>query len=126
MPASNLLPVIVVLHIVFTCGLALFFSALDVFYRDTQYVVESTTMVLFWLVPIFYSFEEVTRRSALLAELYSFNPLAAVIFLMRRVLLYHQNPGWMIIAKLALISVAVFAVGLWFFRRMEREFVDHL
>jgi len=125
-PLWALLPVIIVLHIIFTCGLALFFSALDVYYRDTQYVVESTTMVLFWVVPIFYSFEEVSRRSALLAELYSFNPLAAVIFLVRRVLIYQQNPGWVIIAKLGLISIAVFAVGLWFFRRMEREFVDHL
>ena len=117
------LPVVVGLQVVFVCGVSLFTSSLNVYYRDVQYVVESTNLVLFWLVPIFYGFENVPSDYAWLYEL---NPLAAVILLLRRILLPGVPLALTTILKLVLVSFGTFAVGFYVFGRIKKNFSDYL
>ncbi|MEZ5361403.1 MAG: ABC transporter permease [Bryobacterales bacterium] len=117
------LPVIVLLQLVFVCGMALGFSALDVYFRDMRYVVESTNLVLFWIVPIFYSFDRVSQKYAWLYEL---NPIAAVILLTRTVLLAGEPPNVGTLAKLSVVSILTLIAGAAIFQRIERNFSDYL
>ena len=64
-------------------------------------MVDSVNLVLFWLVPIFYSFDDVDPG---LSWLYEINPVAAVILVMRRILLYGVTPGATLL-KLAAVSL---------------------
>lgn len=117
------IPVILTLQIAFVCGMALAASALDVYYRDMRYVVESSNLVLFWIVPIFYSFDAVSQDYAWLYEL---NPIAAVILITRTILLDAQPPNVATLAKLAAVSLFTLTAGLLVFRRIERNFADYL
>ncbi len=117
------LPLLWSFEIVFVCGLAMISSAVSVYVRDTRYVVESINAVLFWLVPIFYSFASVPQRYA---EIYSYNPIAALVLALRNVLLDHHAPSTSLLLKLALVSVAMFAAGWHIFGTLKRGFYDHL
>jgi ABC-type polysaccharide/polyol phosphate export permease len=117
------LPVVLGLEIVFVCGMALGFSALDVYYRDIRYVVESANLVLFWLVPIFYDFGDVPKQYTLLYEL---NPVAAVVLACRSIFLRGLAPPETILWKLPLVSFAALAGGLLLFGRMKKRFADYL
>jgi len=117
------LPVLWGFEIVFVCGMALITSALNIFIRDTRYVVESINTLLFWCVPIFYGFERVPAR---FVELYRFNPIAALVLALRNILLDGISPPPGLLVKLALVSVTVLLVGLFVFRKLEQSFYEYL
>jgi ABC-type polysaccharide/polyol phosphate export permease len=117
------LPLIWGLEVAFVCGLSLATSALHVYVRDMRYVVESATTILFWLVPIFYSFSMVPRAYT---ELYEFNPVAALVLAMRNVLLDGVAPRPVLLVKLALSSMVMFALGWMTFRSLKQGFYDRL
>lgn len=117
------LPVIVALEIVFVVGMALLFSAIDVYVRDTQYVVQSVNLVLFYLVPIFYSFEAIPR---VYYPLYWYNPVAAVVMAFRNVLLDGRAPANSLMFSMALVSILVLVAGIFVFERLKTRFYDYL
>ncbi len=110
-------------EIVFVCGLGLICAGLNVYVRDMRYVVESANMVLFWLVPIFYSFAIIPQAYH---EIYQFNPLAALILAMRNILLESHAPPATLLWKLVFSSTAIFIAGFLVFQRLKSRFYDHL
>lgn len=117
------LPVLWILEIIFVCGLTMISSAINVYIRDTRYVVESINTVLFWLVPIFYSFSIIPQQYR---EVYQYNPLAALVMALRSILLDAQGPPETILIKLPAVSIATFFFGWLLFARMKTKFYDYL
>ena len=117
------LPFIWGLEVVFVAGLALTFSAVNVYVRDTRYFVESANTVLTWLVPIFYPFSIIAPR---FRDLYQFNPMAAIVLATRNILLEGKAPPDSLLIKLAIGSVVTFAVSLGLFRLMRPRVFDRL
>ena len=117
------LPVVWGLEVVFVCGLGLMFAALDVYIRDMRYVVESCNIVLFWLVPIFYSFSIIPDRYT---TIYQFNPVAALVLALRNILLEGKAPPDSLLYKLFLTSFITLALGWVVFQRLKDSLYDHL
>ena len=117
------LPVVWILEIIFVCGLALVTSTINVYIRDTRYVVESVNTVLFWLVPIFYSFEIIPQKYA---EVYQFNPVANLVLCLRKILLQAVSPPTSSLVKLTLVSFSMLALGALVFRWGKRGFFEHI
>jgi ABC-type polysaccharide/polyol phosphate export permease len=111
------------LEVLFVTGLALMFSAFNVYVRDVRYVVESANVVLFWLVPIVYDFRWIPEKYHLI---YGYNPIAAMVMALRNVLLEQTAPAASLLVKAAISSVTVFFLGLAVFRRLRPRFYNYL
>ena len=117
------LPLLWLLEIVFVLGLVMGCAALDVYVRDMRYVVESFNTLLFWLVPIFYSFESIPARYA---GIYELNPVAALVLALRKILMENSDPPATLMWKLSGISLTAMLGGWFIFHRLERRFFEHL
>jgi len=111
------------LYIVFVCGVSLLSSAISVFIRDTQYVVESFNVVLFWLVPIFYPWEAIPPKYAMI---YNLNPVAALALAMRKVLIDRHSPPETLIVNMVIVAAVALGLGLLVFGRLKRRFYEYI
>src|SRR5579862_4482837 len=117
------LPAIWGLEVVFVSGLSLITSALNVYVRDMRYFVESANTLLFWMVPVVYSFAIIP---AAYKDIYQLNPVAALVMAMRDILLDGVPPATSLMVKLTGISVVMLVSGMWVFSRLKPRFYDHL
>ena len=117
------LPLVWGFEILFVCGLAMLTSALNVYVRDIRYVVESATVVLFWLVPIFYSFDIIPLQYK---DIYQLNPVAALVLCLRHILLDAEAPLASTLWRLTLASTVTFGVGFIVFHKLKDAFYEHI
>jgi lipopolysaccharide transport system permease protein len=117
------LPVIWFLFILFLAGLALACSALNIYIRDMRYVVESANTVLFWLVPIFYSFAMIPGQYK---NVYEFNPVAALVMLQRNILLEGHAPASSTLLNLTTVAAVTLGMGIFIFGRLQKRFYEYL
>lgn len=115
------LPALVLLAVATALGVGLWLSALNVTYRDVQYVVPFLAQAWLFLTPAVYVS---TTFSQPWATVLGLNPMQGVVAGFRWALLDSgEPPGPMIIVS-ACVAVAVLVTGLFFFRRLERSFAD--
>ncbi len=117
------LPVILGLEVVFATGLVLATSSLNVYLRDTRYVVDSFNTILFWLVPVFYDFSSIPKKYA---DIYQYNPIAALVLAMRQVIIQGEPPSAVLLLKTVLVSGLSLTLGIFVFGHLKRKFYDQL
>lgn len=117
------LPVLWICELVFVCGCCFLCGALDVYVRDMRYIVESASMVLFWLVPIFYPVSMIRPQYV---KIYQFNPITALVMALRYILLDGVAPPMHLLFLLIMVSFGMLAFGWLVFRRLSRQFYNYL
>ena len=117
------LPAIIAMEVIFSCGLVLATAGLNVYIRDTRYVVESLNTIMFWMVPVFYDFSIVP---AAYAGAYQYNPLAAMVLATRQVIMQDRPPSTELMLKAVFVSIISLGIGYTVFTRFKGGFYDHL
>lgn len=118
-----LLPVILLPLLFMTLGLSFLVSSLQVFLRDTRYVVAVLLQMLFYMTPIFYSLDLLPGKWQNVLRL---NPLVPVVDSVRDVVVFGKFPAWGAWGISCLTAVIVLQLGLFWFRRTQRGFSDVL
>jgi lipopolysaccharide transport system permease protein len=116
-----LFPFLVALTFLCAVGVGLWLSALNVQYRDIRYAIPFLIQIWMFLSPVIYPVSLIKDKYQWLLAL---NPMGGVIHAYRASLLGHQPIDWPLLGLSALIIVALFLGGLYYFRRMEKVFAD--
>lgn len=119
------LPALLAVQMALSIGLGLGLSAINVFLRDTQQIVEVLTLPLFFLSPIFYGLESVTNP-AVRALAQTLNPMASLITAYRQVIYYGQPPDLGALSPTLLTVAVVAGLGLVIFQWLSPYFADEL
>jgi lipopolysaccharide transport system permease protein len=115
-------PFLILLAATTALAVALWLSALNVYYRDVRYVLPFLVQSWLFATPIIYPSGLVPERWRLLLGL---NPMAGVVEGFRWALLRRPPPGPMFIVSVATV-ILLLVSGLFFFRRVERSFADEV
>jgi homopolymeric O-antigen transport system permease protein len=122
-PALLTLPLFIILALVATLGVSLWFSAANVIYRDVGHMLPFLTQIWFFLTPIVYSSSEVSGKWQII---YALNPLTGVVEGFRWSLLgIHSLPLPLLFVS-AGVAVVILITGVIYFRNMERTFADEI
>jgi lipopolysaccharide transport system permease protein len=122
-PTANIwtIPLFLLLALVTATGVSLWLSALNVLYRDINYVLPFLTQFWMYITPIAYPSSMVPEKWRLL---YAVNPMTGVVEGFRWALLGSgQAPGLMTLVSSA-VAIVLLVSGMFYFKRMERLFAD--
>ncbi|HZQ08138.1 MAG TPA: ABC transporter permease [Anaerolineae bacterium] len=115
------LPLFLLLAFVTVLGVGIWLSALDVKYRDIRYLIPFVTQFWLFVTPVAYPSSYIPAQWR---ALYALNPMVGVVEGFRWALLGQSfDIGGMIFVSAA-VSFAILITGLFYFRRMERQFAD--
>lgn len=118
-----LLPWVIVFLILFSLGMSLLLSAMNVFFRDTQFLWSVLLTMWNFLIPIFYP-ESIIPEKFL--PVYHLNPLYQIVYFMRSIVLGGVSPTPVTYFYCTASCVIMLAVGLWVFRKSQDKFALYL
>jgi ABC-2 type transport system permease protein len=136
LPWIPLIALFMIVFALFSVGLAMVFSIINVYFRDLAYLLTIVLQFWFYLTPILYPVDLVVAQSdrlggllgtpITLLDLYTLNPVEGFIEIFRNLLYDNRLPeistmvialGWTVIALVA---------GLWMYARKEKALAELL
>lgn len=143
-----LLPFALVTLIVFVSALGILLSAVNVYARDMQHLLELILLAWFWLTPVVYAYKKLPSGgfTGLIASIIRANPMAAIILPFQRVIYNRETVrattgthqmirilpdenAWWYARNLGLtlaFSFLLFYAAMRFFDRAQGNFAEEL
>ena len=116
------LPLVALIQYIFTLGIIFILSAVDVYIRDTEYIVNFILNMAFYATPVLYTTDTFNSHECLL----NLNPPTPISNGHRDIFYYQQIPDFQALGIIALLSVIVCFFGYKIFKKLERGFAEEL
>lgn len=133
-----LLPLVILVQLIFTLGFSLIMATANVFYRDTQIIMEVLMLAWFFVTPVFYSGSILPRNyeiwEGMSLDVFRWvnilNPMASIIA-NYRVILYGVGEGGAppdiyFFGRTFLTSVIILVIGALIFYRNSLSFGEQV
>jgi lipopolysaccharide transport system permease protein len=116
-----LVPLFVLLLVLFTLGVTLLTSAINVFYRDVSPVVQIGLQLWLYLTPVAYPLSAVPDKYR---SYFLLNPLTGVVEGLRAVLVFDQAPDWEVVSISAALIAGLLVASIALFKSTDKYFAD--
>jgi ABC-type polysaccharide/polyol phosphate export permease len=125
-PIAALLSLLPTLAILFVGGwsLAVLAGSANVFFQDTQHLAEVGFQLLFYLSPIIYRLEDLSKHP--LAWLLKLNPVVPFLSLVRAPLLHHQAPEWSLYLSACALTGLLAVAATATLRKLQDRLIFYL
>ena len=136
LPWLPLVALFMVVFALFSVGLSMIFSIINVYFRDLSYLLTIVLQFWFYLTPILYPVELVATQSdklggligtpITLLDIYSLNPVAGFIEIFRNLLYDNRVPDLSTVLIAGAWMLSAFGVGAWMYSRKEKMLAELL
>jgi lipopolysaccharide transport system permease protein len=109
------------LLLMFTIGISLLTSALNVKYRDINFFVQAILIIWFYATPIVYSFSVIPREYIWIWRL---NPMTSILQLFQTALIGYPAPGIGMLLSNSIVIIITAVLGYVVFHSESRNFDD--
>jgi len=130
LPWIPVLLALVAIETVFVLGIGLMLSVLNVYFRDVKHFIGIALQALFYSAPIVYPISFVqdaaNRTSFPVLRVYTLNPLVRFIDAYRAVLYDLRFPALSDVLYITAWAIAMLALGLFVFRRLDGRLAEEV
>jgi len=132
-PWVLLLPLVLLVQVIFSVGIGLILATLNVFYRDTQIIMEVLMLAWFFVTPVIWDARVLPEAYAFMGIglpvrrlVYILNPMASIIASYRDTLYWGTQPALDFFVRSAATAVIILIVGYLLFHRFSSLFAEEL
>ncbi len=119
-------PIIATIQLVFSLGIALILSSVNVYLQDVEYIVNFMIQLLFYGTPVLYSIEMFSTAPPILLFLVKLNPMTHFVEAYRNVFMYHSLPNLENMTIIIIASVLLLYIGYIIFDKLEKGFAEEI
>ncbi len=117
------LPLLVFIEFIIVYALCLLVSALNVFARDVQFMVQFGISLLFYATPILYNTDVFP---ASVKWIFKLNPLSQIILSFKDIFYYHSIPQLSNLLVVLIGSILLFIICKLIFNKLSKKFAEEL
>ncbi len=132
-PYVLLLPLVVLVEMMFILGVSLLLSALNVFYRDVQQIMEVLILAWFFVTPVIWDVGLLPASRLVLGVnvpvqrlTYILNPMASIVATYRDLLYYGRPIGWDFFLRTIITVAVALVLGFLVFNRLKGRFAEEI
>ena len=117
------LPLIAIIQYVMLLGFTFILSAIEMYMRDIEHIVNFILSMAFYVTPILYTPDIFPEN---LAWVLKVNPMAYLVNAYRSIFFYQKMPDLMGIGVVSIFSIFLFMIGYLIFEKLQKGFAEEV
>lgn len=119
------LPLIALIQSLLSVGIVFALSAINIYVKDAEYIVQFILNMAFYATPILYELS-IFDKAPFIKKIIALNPMATIIDCYRDIFLYHRIPELGGLMWVGILSIVVAVIGYLIFKKLEKGFAEEV